>query len=165
LLEQSEALKLFEYRDGRLYCKKKSNSKSNRVKIGQEVGHLSSSEYLRTKIHYKEYFIHKIVFLMHHGYTPQIVDHIDGDRQNNKIENLRAVNLSQNQHNRTIDKRNTSGYKNVSWSKNSNKWQVSLCVSLKYIHIGFFADIELADLVAQEARAKYHGQFARSIGC
>lgn len=164
MLQQSDALKLFEYRDGKLYCKEKTSKKSKNV-IGQEIGHINPSEYLRTKIKYKEYFIHKIIYLMHHGYMPQIVDHIDGNRQNNKIENLRAVNLSQNQHNRGVDGRNTSGYKNVSWCKRTNKWQVSIGIINKRIHFGRFDDIELADLVAQEARNKYHGQFSRSIGC
>jgi len=165
MLTQLDALRLFEYRDGKLYCKEKSNPKSNKVKIGQEVGHINASEYLRTKINYKEHFIHKIIFLMHHGYTPQIVDHIDGNRQNNKIENLRAVNLSQNQHNRSTDKRNKSGYKNVSFCSRTKKWQVSIGLLNKRIFLGRFDDVELADLVAQEARDKYHGKFARSLGC
>ena len=165
MLEQLEALRLFEYRDGRLYCKAKTNPKSNKVKIGDEIGSLSASEYLRTKINYEEHYIHKIIFLMHHGYTPQIVDHIDGDRTNNKIQNLRAVNLSQNQHNRTKSANNTSGFKNVSWCKRTKKWQVTLAMSNKAMAFGRFNDIELADLVAQEARDKYHQQFARRIQC
>lgn len=165
MLELLEVSKLFEYRDGKLYCKSKTNQKSNKRKIGEEVGGLNGQDYLVTKIHYKTYFVHKIIFLMHHGYIPQIVDHIDGNTLNNNIKNLRAVNLSQNQHNRTIDKRNTSGYKNVSWCKRTKKWQVNLACNNKKIAFGRFEDIELADLVAQEARDKYHGEFARSLTC
>lgn len=165
MLEKSEALRLFEYRDGKLYCKEKTNPKSNKVKPGQEIGSLSASEYLRTKIHYKEYFVHKIVFLMHNGYMPQIVDHIDGDTLNNRIENLRAVSLSQNQFNRQKSSNNTSGYKNVSWCKRTKKWQVTIAFGNKAKGFGRFKDIELADLVAQEARDKYHGQFVRGLSC
>ena len=102
---------------------------------------------------------------MHYGYIPQIVDHIDGNTLNNKIENLRAVSLNQNQHNRGIDKRNKSGFKNVAWCKRTKKWQVSLAVNNKSMAFGRFSDIELADLVAQEARDKYHKEFVRRITC
>lgn len=165
MLEKLEALRLFEYRNGKLYCKEKSNPKSNKVKIGQEVGSLTASEYLRTKIHYKEHYVHKIIFLMHYGYTPQIVDHIDGNTLNNKIENLRAANLSQNQHNRGKSKNNTSGFKNVSWCKRTKKWQVIIGLRNKSYAFGRFNDLELADLVAQEARDKLHGGFSREILC
>ncbi len=165
MLDQNMALQLFEYKDGKLYCKTKTSNKSNKFKIGDQVGSLTWSNYLRTKINYKSYFVHKIIFLMHHGYIPQIVDHIDGNTLNNKIENLRAANLSQNQFNRGIDKRNTSGFKNVSWCKRTKTWQVSICVHKKKIGLGRFKDLELADLVAQEARDKYHKEFVRKIPC
>jgi len=165
MLDQKTALQFFEYRDGKLYCKTKTSHKSNKVQIGQEIGSLTGSEYLRTKVAYKEYYVHKIVFLMHHGYTPQIVDHIDGNRTNNRIENLRAVNLSQNQHNRAKSKNNKSGFKNVSWCKRTGKWQVVIGLNSLSLHFGRFQDIELADLVAQEARDKYHKEFSRKISC
>ena len=165
MLDKEEANRLFEYRDGNLYCKSKTNKKSNKLKIGDQVGWPTTSEYLCTKIHYKTYFVHKIIFLMHYGYIPQIVDHIDGNINNNKIENLRAVNLSQNQHNRKQSKNNTSGFKNVSWCKRTQKWQVVLSCNNKQMAFGRYDDIELADLVAQEAREKYHGEFARKIEC
>jgi hypothetical protein len=165
MLEQKRALELFEYRDGKIYCKSKTSIKSNKTKIGQEVGNLTGSQYLRTKIDYKEYFVHKIIFLMHHGYIPQIVDHIDGNRLNNNISNLRAVNLSQNQHNRGIDRRNKSGAKNVYFCKRTNKWAVVLSIKNKSIFFGRFDDIELADLVATEGRVKYHGEYARRLAC
>jgi hypothetical protein len=165
MLSKEKALELYEYKDGKLYCKTKTSKKSTKIKIGDEIGSLNSSEYLRTRINYKEYFVHKIIFLMHHGYTPQIVDHIDGNTLNNNIENLRAVNLSQNQHNRGIDKRNKSGYKNVSFCKRTKMWAVGIAVKNKKIFLGRFKDIELADLVAIEARKKYHGEYARELVC
>lgn len=165
MLTQEKALRLFEYSDGKLYVKQKTNPKSNKRKIGEEVGHMTFSEYLRTKVDYEQIFVHKIIFLMHHGYMPQIVDHIDGNTLNNKIENLRAANLSQNQHNRDICKKNTSGFKNVSWCKRTKKWQVIITCEYKKRAFGRYEDIELADLVAQEARDKYHKEFVRKITC
>lgn len=165
MLKQLEALKLFDYIDGILYCKEKTNSKSNKLKIGDKVGSLTASGYLRTRINYQEHYVHKIIFLMHYGYTPRIVDHIDGNTLNNKIENLRYATLSQNQHNRAASKNNTSGFKNVSWCKRTKKWQVNLAVNGKSMGFGRFEDIELADLVAKEARDKYHKDFSRGDKC
>ena len=77
---------------------------------------------------------------------------------NNKIENLRECTYQQNSFNRLPSKKTTSGYRNV--TKNSNKkWQVGLTLAGQYKYFGSFDDIELADLVAQEARSKYHKQF------
>jgi hypothetical protein len=60
-----------------------------------------------------------------------------------------------------LAKNNTSGVKGVTWKADKHKWRVRIGVNGKRIHIGDFADFELAELVAFEARAKYHGQFAR----
>ena len=96
MLEQSKALKLFEYKNGKLYCKAKTSPKSNKKNIGEEVGGLNGQDYLVTKIYYKSYFVHKIIFLMHYGYIPQIVDHIDGNKNNNSIKNLQWVSIKEN---------------------------------------------------------------------
>lgn len=164
-MNQEDALRFFTYSNGKLYCKEKTTNKSNKSIVGQEIGHLNASGYLITKINYKQYFVHKIIFLMHHGYMPKVVDHIDRNKTNNSIKNLRAATISENQHNRDRSKNNTSGYKNISWCKRTNKWQVSVMANKKQIHFGRFDDIELADLVAQEARDKYHKSFALNKLC
>jgi hypothetical protein len=57
---------------------------------------------------------------------------------------------------------NTSGIKGVCWHKSTNRWYVQLQVNKKMKYLGIYEDIELAELVAIEARAKYHGEFARN---
>jgi hypothetical protein len=156
-ITQDYVKQLFKYRDGELYWK---NSPAHSVRIGQKAGTLKPTGYYQIKIKEKKYLNHRLIFLMYHGYLPKILDHIDGNRANNKIENLREVTLVQNQHNRKINKNNSSGVKGVSWRKLVNKWEVKICVNNKRKHLGFFADLELAELVAQEARNKYHGSFA-----
>lgn len=157
-MNQQKLNDLFEYRDGSLYWKIKP---SRRVFIGDKVGSLDIYGYLRTKIEGKGYKIHRLIFLMHYGYLPKFIDHIDNNKANNRIENLREVTRSEDQHNRKLGKDNTSGHKNVAWHKNSQKWRVCIRVYPKTVHIGCFDDLELADLVAQEARHKYHKEFAR----
>jgi hypothetical protein len=58
-------------------------------------------------------------------------------------------------------KNNKSGYKNVQWNKNSKKWHVRLIVNGKDKNFGYFDDVELAGLVAEEARNITHKEFAR----
>jgi hypothetical protein len=60
--------------------------------------------------------------MMHYGYIPSIIDHIDGNPLNNNIKNLRPATEMQNHHNMGISKRNKSGIKGVCWDKSKNKW-------------------------------------------
>lgn len=150
----------FEYKNGTLYWRE--DRKSNKVK-NKQAGSVHVSGYIVVRLQNKLYFLHRLIFLYHHGFLPKNVDHIDGNKQNNKIENLREATTQENQFNAKKSQKNTSGYKNVSFCKNSKKWFVQLRINKKNRYIGYFADIELADLVAQEARDKYHKEFARSI--
>jgi hypothetical protein len=98
---------------------------------------------------------------MHHGYLPNSIDHIDADKSNNKIENLRVCTHSQNGFNAQKRKNNTSGTKGVSWSKIANKWHAYIHINRVKKGLGHFDSLEEATKVAQEARIKYHGAFAR----
>lgn len=159
ILTQDYLKSIFEYRDGELCWKIKFVDK---VTVGDKAGGIDcSTNYKRVKIHRKTYALHRLIFLFNHGYLPKQVDHIDGNRSNNKIENLREASSSQNSHNQKLRVTNTSSIKNVSWSKVRKKWNVSLMVNYKRIILGFFNDIELAELVSIEAREIYHGDFAR----
>jgi hypothetical protein len=92
---------------------------------------------------------------------PEFLDHIDGNTFNNCIENLRPATISQNNCNQVIRKDNTSGIKGVSWCKTWKKWKVRVQINRKRISFGYFKNLELAELVAIEARNKFHGNFAK----
>jgi len=157
-ITQNEALALFENRDGSLYWK----VSKGRTKAGNEAGNLTENGYKRFRTGGKTYLVHRIVFLMHHGYMPEFVDHIDGNKINNSIENLRAVSQSQNQWNSKLRTDNITGYKGVRWHKHAKKWTAKITMNKKTKHLGYFDDIELADLVVQMAREKYHGKYANN---
>ena len=144
---------LFEYKDGCLYWKNSTRPGWN----GKKAGRLNQG-YNYIKIKGKLYGEHRLIFLMFYGYLPIEVDHING--LNNNIENLRATDRSGNCRNTRTPCTNTSGIKGVSWNKTAKKWCVQLYVEGKNRFIGYFKDIELAELVAQEARNKYHKEFA-----
>ncbi len=148
---------IFEYRDGCFFWK----ITKKKIKAGSKVGALGSNGYLSTNIQKKRYLLHRLIFLFHHGHLPKLIDHIDGNRFNNNINNLREATFSENICNSKLYKSSKSGFKNVYWLKNAKKWAVRLNINKKRVFLGLFEDIELADLVAHEARDKYHGKFAK----
>ena len=151
--------KLFEYLDGEIYYKVSRSRNKAGSKAGTYRPHDNAYQVI---INGKHYLTHRIVFMMHNGYLPQFVDHIDRNRSNNKIENLREATLEQNAQNAKIRKDATSGVKGVSWSKVDKAWRVRVQANNQRKDFGGFKDLELAELVAMEARHKYHGVFANN---
>ena len=70
------------------------------------------------------------------------VDHIDNNRHNNNVINLRWATRSQNSQNTKLSSRNTSGTKGVSWNKTANKWCALITINGKKIHLGYFLNKE-----------------------
>lgn len=134
---------------------------AKRIKVGDIAGHRCKvAGYITVRINKKSYYAHRLVFLMHKGYLPKTIDHINGDPADNHIENLRAASTQQNQHNRRMSKNNTSGYKGVSWNNSLKKWYAYIHLESKRIHLGTFNTAEEADAVVRKAREELHGTFA-----
>jgi hypothetical protein len=162
MMEQKRVHECFDYLDGVLYWKIKP---AIRVKVGQPAGTLDKKTgYYRLNVDLKTYKIHSLIFLYHNGYLPNFVDHVDGNKINNKIENLRAATRSQNCMNQKISTKNTSGTKGVMWHKRDKKWFVQLRVNSKCHSFGYYDDKELAELVAIEATNKFHKEFSAYKG-
>lgn len=155
MVTQEQVKELFDYRDGELYWKVfKPHTKKDKP-----VGYVAK-KYKIVSIDYKNYLNHRIIFLWHHGYLPKEIDHIDGNPLNNKIENLRAATRQQNMFNKLANPINKTGIKNVVWVEEKKKYKVQLNINKKYIFLGYYKDLELAELTAIEARNKYHKEFA-----
>jgi hypothetical protein len=161
-LTQDQVKSLFDYKDGNLYWKNKTTNLS-RVKINNIAGSPGEKGYLQIGINQKLYLAHRVIFLMHHGYMPDFVDHIDGNKENNFIENLREASRGQNRMNSKLQSNNKSTIKNVNWHKKQNKWVVQLGVEGKKLYFGAYFDLNVAKFVAETMRHKYHKQFARSV--
>jgi hypothetical protein len=149
---------IFDYRYGKLFWKQ-----TKRVDlVGKEAGYEDDNRYMSVKINNKMKKVHRVIFEMFHGYEPKLVDHINGNRKDNRIENLREVTHSQNSLN--VSPINKDGsVKNVSWHKAAKKWVVRIMKNHKTVYSQYFNDLELAELVAQEARLKFHGEYARAV--
>lgn len=157
MLSQDMLKEIFEYREGNLYWR---YSKRGGVKVGDKAGTLTTSRYYRVKLNKQEYYLHRLIYLYHHGYLPECIDHIDRDTTNNKIENLREATKAENCRNQKISKNNTTGVKGVSWFKRDNKWHAKIKVNKKDIHLGYYTNIEDAIKKIKEAREFYHKEFS-----
>ena len=162
-MTQEEALQLFEYRDGVLYWRAREDvRKSWNTKLaGKPAGCPSGHGYLKIRFAKRSYYAHQIVYLMHHGLIPQVIDHIDCDTSNNRVENLRASSKSTNGMNRDKPVSNTSGNKGVVWHKAARKWMASAVVAGRSIYLGLYTDFDAACQAANECRLRHHGEFAR----
>ena len=155
-LNQEIVKELFEYKDGHLYWKVNRGPK----KKGEPVSCKTDKGYFRVGLFGKTYRVHRLIYLLHHGYLPNELDHIDGNRSNNRIENLREATKSQNQYNKGIQKNNTSGVKGVWFDKVAKKWSTQLFVKGKKFYFGYFDSLEEAKKVIETARNNLHKEFA-----
>lgn len=158
-----EAIEAFDYRDGELFWKPWTTQKGTLAKnSGKLAGYMSHDGYWKVGFKGKTYYAHQIVFLMHNGYIPTIVDHADHDTTNNRIENLRAADKVTNACNSKIPSNNTSGVKGVTWSKAAQKWQASIVYSRRKVYLGVYDDINDAANIVNAKRAELHGEFSRA---
>lgn len=160
MITQSQVAECFEHRDGKLYWKKVAHPNKQYL-VGQEAGSIHKTGYRHVTWMNKIHKVHRLIFVLVHGYLPKEIDHINGDRADNRIENLRPVTRSENQCNRLALANNTSGHPGVSWHKKSKAWVVRVMKNGKTVYQHYFKDLELAGLVATEARSLYHGTYAK----
>jgi hypothetical protein len=105
---------------------------------------------------------HRIAMAMTNGFWPfGEIDHINGDRSDNRLCNLREVTHQQNCMNRSKASNNKSGYVGVSWHEVGQKWQAHLSIGRKSIYLGLFEDPEKAHEAYKEAAQKAYGVFAK----
>ena len=114
--------------------------------------------YIRSKVDGKLEYNHRIAWAMYYQeQPPEFIDHIDRDKKNNSIVNLRRCTLSQNQANRNLSSNNTSGFTGVSFLKNRNKFKSTIYKDSKPIYLGLFSTAADASEAYIKAKGIYHG--------
>ena len=122
----------------------------------------NSYGYFRGSIFNRSYQAHRIAWAIFNGTWPEHqLDHIDNDRANNRIANLRDATNSQNHMNKPASSANSSGFKGVDWSKKDRVWRARIKVRGKGIHLGHFHCVDDAAKAYAKASTVYHGEFAR----
>lgn len=109
---------------------------------GYKSGHILSSRY----------YAHRVGYYMYHRDAPTLIDHVNGDRLDNRIENLRVVNYAENMKNLGIRNLNTHGVLGISQHPKDGKWQACINQSGRKIYLGRFGS--LAEAVAARSSAE-----------
>ena len=136
-MNQELALNLFQYKDGKLFWKVNHPWRGDK---GKEAGCWDQG-YQRITVDYQLLRAHRIIYMMHYGDIPKgkVIDHINRDTKDNRIENLRCVDYSENN-------RNRSGTKGYTWRPKKNKFQAMMRQGSIRKHLGMFATESAARL-------------------
>lgn len=135
-ITQAELAAHFEYRDGGLYRRLPTGG----TNVGDRAGTPQNRGYRLVRFRGKKYLEHRLIWFLLHGYWPDEIDHINGIRDDNRIENLRAVSKVENLRNQARRVTNTSGVMGVSWHKQARRWQAAIQTGRKRRYLGLFAD-------------------------
>jgi len=133
-------------------------SKSNSVKINDVAGTKRKDEYLHISIFNKNYLAHRLAWLYVYGEMPKnMIDHINGIKDDNRIENLRdIIKKTNNQNQKIAHKRSKSKILGVDWKESHKKWCARISVNNKKKHLGYFDTAENAHQAYLEAKRKLH---------
>lgn len=142
-------------------------SVGKKIKAGQKAGTVSNRGYLSIAITINgksiRFQAHRLIWYIMTSSDPNElqIDHIDGDKLNNKFSNLRLATQTQNMRNRGVNKKSKSQLKGAQWRKDKQKWCAQITVNQKVKHLGYFPTPELAHMAYCKAAAELHGEFAR----
>ena len=128
------------------------------IKAGDVAGSKHSDGYLSIKYGGKKYFSHRLAWILTYGSWPVgQIDHINGCRTDNRLENLRDVSHSVNQQNqRTARKNSISGFLGVCWHKKSKKWVAQITIDRKVTRLGTFSTADAAHQAYVSAKRSAH---------
>ena len=131
------------------------------IKVGSIAGCKTSSGYTYITVLKQRQLAHRYAWIYVNGDIPKglQIDHINRNKSDNCISNLRLATIGQNQHNRDKSKNNTSGYKGIVWDKSRNKWRAQIKINNKVINLGRFILLDDAQNAYEIASKKYHPEY------
>jgi len=136
-------------------------------KSNKRVAGSLSEGYRRVSIQGKSTGAHRVAWFLHYGKWPDgFIDHINHDRSDNRIENLRLVSRSDNARNQKLNRHNTSGFNGVSYHKKRQEWRAAIQVNGKKKWVGSFKTKDEAIAARQKANVVYkfhenHGEISQ----
>jgi hypothetical protein len=128
-----------------------------RNKNGQKIGKINKDGYVEISVYSKRYLVHRLAWFYVYGVWPEgSLDHVDRDKTNNAIDNLRKLTPSQQAQNTNLHPLNTSGYRGVFLDKQTNRWRARIRVNNVKHSLGAFDTAEEAYAAYLLAAKKYH---------
>lgn len=148
LVTDLKSLLRYDPETGKFYWLKDTRSKG---KAGHEAGSTNERGYVVIGVHGRRIYAHVVAWLFEKGEYPLNLDHINGNRTDNRIVNLRSVTTQENTWNTIKHKYNTSGTLGVCWNKLEQKWKAYIMHNGKNLHLGYFCSLEAA-VAARKAK-------------
>ena len=131
------------------------------VPAGSIVGHKHKSGYCVVGIGGRHFTLHRIIWMMMTGVWPSDgIDHIDGDKANNRWSNLREATSRENNFHKPLCRRNRSGVKGVWYDSRISKWTAIICPTAGKKKCKRFEDLASAAEWRRQQAVKYYGDFA-----
>lgn len=132
--------------------------RNHKGKTGSPVSDLpNKGGYLRVRVDGPHYYAHRLAWLYVNGAWPKRhIDHINGDRSDNRIANLREATPAENHQNRALSRKNSSGFTGVFFDKRRKKWIASIGVNRRSKFLGSYSSPEEAAEAYAKAKAKIH---------
>ena len=137
-----------------------SLSRGNRVFngkfAGKKAGNKTPHGYFAVQIDTVHLLVHRVIWAMNYGNWPSAqLDHINHQRSDNRICNLREVYHAENLRNQSPNSKNKSGVNGVFWSHKSQKWHAQIKTGGVCYHLGDFQDIEDAKQARMVANERF----------
>ena len=125
-------------------------------------GKRQSDGYVKIGFNGKEYPAHRLIWWLVYGSLPdRFIDHINGDKGDNRLANLRLATDAENKRNVGMRRHNTSGFKGVSWDKVNNRWLAHATLNGRGKYLGRYRTREEAAEAYRRFAAENHGEFYR----
>jgi len=139
------------------YFKKPTDAKGwNKKYAGTKAFQTLHYGYLHGHIFKRHYFAHRVAWAIHYGYWPTgQIDHVNGLRSDNRIENLRDVSHSDNQKNVKLRRDNKCGTPGIDWKKHASAWRVRVNREGKRHLLGYFKNLDEAVAARKSAEELY----------
>jgi hypothetical protein len=144
----------------------REHNRWNTTWAGKQAGSVCSYGYVVIKVHGRPYRGHRIAWALHYGTWPDedvFIDHVNLNKSDNRIDNLRLASRSENGQNRAEPANNTSGKKGVLlYNYNGyRRWVARIGLNRHRVHIGYFDSYEEACIAYDKAARRFYGTFAR----
>lgn len=162
MLTQRELKRLVAY-DPETGCFTQRVRTSQRIKVGDRIGWKTMHGYHTANINKTAHRLHRLAWLYVYGEWPDgPLDHINNDRGDNRISNLRLSTPSKNAMNRKCRSDSRSGIKGITWNEKEGVWRATIGINGKRKTLGRFSTAQEAHAAYCEAARLIHGEFART---